>query len=121
MNKKELLKITGIPVFVAGLCCFSPLLIFALGFSSVAAAADLADFFYGEWKWAFRAAGLFFLAVFLFFHFRKKGICTLDAAKRHRNKIINTILISLFVAILGYFLWLYVVVHFAGVAFGLWK
>jgi len=80
----------------------------------------LADIFYGEWKWVFRAFGLLLLFLTLFWYFHQKGICTLDQAKRNKNKIINTVLISLMVGILGYLFFLYVVVHYAGVWLDLW-
>lgn len=121
MKPKELLKLTGIPVLFASLCCLSPLLLVFFGLASVSFAAELADTFYGEWKWAFRLAGLLFLSLFLFFYFRKKGICTLDQAKRHRNKIINTVLIVFITAILGYVFFLYVVVHYWGVWLNIWE
>jgi len=118
---KETLKIISIPVLGASLCCLSPLLLFVFGLGSLSFAASLADIFYGEWKWAFRTFGLFLLAIFLFLHFRKEGICTFDAAKRHRNKILNTILVSVIAAVLGYWFFLYVVVHYWGVFLQLWE
>lgn len=121
MTFKEIIKVTGVPVLFASMCCLSPLLLVVFGLGSVSFAAGLADTFYGEYKWAFRGVGLFFLAIFLLLYFRKKGICTLDAAKRNRNKIINTVLISIIVAVLSYIFWLYVVVHYAGVWLGVWK
>ncbi len=122
MKFKELFKLTGIPVVVASLCCLSPLILVLLGLSTVSFASSLADVFYGDYKWAFRAVGAILLLITLLYHFRKKkGICTLNAAKRHRREIINTVLLASITGVLGYIFFLYVVVHYAGVWLGLWS
>jgi hypothetical protein len=118
---KDIFKISSVPIIGASLCCLSPLLLFVFGLSSLSFAASLSDVFYGEWKWAFRGFGIVLLFLFLFFHFWRKGICSLDTAKREKNKIINTVLLSLFVFVLGYLFFLYVVVHYAGVWAGIWQ
>jgi len=120
MKLKELLKLVSLPVIGASLCCLSPLLIFLFGFGSLSFAAGLADNFYGEWKWAFRAFGLLLLIIALIIHFRKQGVCSLDAAKRQKNKILNTVLLTLFTGALGYIFFLYVIVHYWGVWLNLW-
>ncbi len=121
MKFKEIFKLSSIPVLIASMCCLSPLLLVMLGLASVSFATGLADVFYGQYKWVFRGVGLLLLLIALIFHFRKKGICSLDQARRNRNKIINTVLISLFVAVLGYIFFLYVVVHYWGVWMGVWQ
>ncbi|PIQ80128.1 MAG: hypothetical protein COV79_02115, partial [Parcubacteria group bacterium CG11_big_fil_rev_8_21_14_0_20_41_14] len=78
LSAKEVFKITGIPVFLASLCCVSPLVLFFLGLGSATVAGSLSDVLYGQYKWWFRAVGLLSLALALVFYFRKKGICTLD-------------------------------------------
>jgi len=121
MKLKELFKLTGIPVLVASLCCLSPLLLVLVGLSTVSFASSLADVFYGDYKWVFRAVGALLLVITLLYHFRKKkGICTLDSAKRHRREIINTVILASITGILGYIFFLYVVVHYAGVFLGVW-
>ncbi len=122
MKTKEALKVTGIPVLFASLCCLSPLVLVLLGLSTVSFASSLADTFYGEYKWAFRAVGLLLLAATTVLYLRsKKGICTLDEAKKRRQEIINTVLAVLVVGVLGYIFFLYVVVHYLGVFMGLWE
>ena len=118
---KDILKIISIPVLFSSLCCLSPLLIFVFGLGSLTFAAGLADVFYGDYKWYFRIFGLLLLAGALFWHFWKKGVCSLDAARRQKSKIINMVLITLFAAILGYLFFLYIVVHYWGVALKLWE
>jgi len=122
MDWKEILKVTGIPVLVASLCCLSPIILVLVGLSTVSFASSLADTFYGEYRWAFRFVGLLLLALATFFYLRRqKGICTIDEVKKRRQEIINTTLIIFTVGILGYTFFLYVVVHYVGVLFGLWS
>lgn len=58
MNMKDLLKVTGIPVLLASMCCLSPVIFMLLGIVSISAATELADTFYGTYKWAFRGVGI---------------------------------------------------------------
>ena len=117
---KEIAKIVSLPVLIASLCCLSPLILVLLGISTATFAASLSDTLYGTYKWAFRGVGLLLLAIALWYHFRKKGICTLDVAKRRRNEIINTTLIVLGVAVVGYIVWLYGVVEIVGIWLNIW-
>ena len=117
---KDILKITGIPVLFASLCCLSPIILVLIGLSTVTFATTLTDVLYGQYKWAFRALGLLFLAIALIIHFRKQKICTLDDVKKHRRKVINTILIVFIVAVAVYVLWLYVIVHYIGAFLNIW-
>lgn len=118
---KDLLKILAIPVIGASLCCLSPLIIVMFGLGSVAFASSLADTLYLGYKWYFRLGGFVLLAISLVLYFRRHGICTLDQAKRRQKEILNTILITLFGGIVSYIVFLYVVVHYAGVFFRIWS
>lgn len=120
MKIHELLKLTWIPVIGASLCCLSPVIIVLLGLGTVSFGTSLADTLYHDYKWYFRAFGAVLLAISVLLFYRKKGVCTLDQAKRHRNEILNTVLITLTIGILGYIFFLYVVVHYIGVWMGLW-
>ena len=118
---KEALKISSLPVVFASLCCLSPIILVLLGLSTVSFASSLANTLYGDYTWYFRGAGLVLLAVAIIFYLRHtKGICTLDDAKKHRNEIINIVLISLIAAVIGYVFFLYVVLHYIGVFLKLW-
>jgi len=123
MNQKikESLKISSIPVVFASLCCLAPIVLVLVGVSTVSFAASLADTFYGDYKWYFRLAGLVSLIVALIIYLRRKGVCTLDEAKKRRNEIFNIIALSLIVGVVGYIFFLYVVVHYIGVFMGLWS
>ncbi|PIR52813.1 hypothetical protein COU76_04680 [Candidatus Peregrinibacteria bacterium CG10_big_fil_rev_8_21_14_0_10_49_10] len=120
MKIREIFRLTWLPVVGASLCCLSPVIIVLLGLGTVTVGGSLADTLYGEYKWIFRSIGLVLLVVALVLHFRKKGICTLDSAKRHRNEILNTVLLTLFAGVVGYIVFLYVIVHYIGVWLGLW-
>ncbi len=118
---KDALKISSIPVIFASLCCLSPILLFVFGVASVSVAASLADVFYGTYKWVFRAVGALFLVIGLIYYFRRQKICTFDEIKKQRTKVINMVLMTLFVSVLGYIFFLYVVVHYWGVFLGIWQ
>jgi hypothetical protein len=121
MNIKDIAKITGLPVVFASLCCLTPVILVLLGLSGVAFASSLADNLYGNYKWVFRGIGLFLLAISLLIYFRNKGICTIDAVKRQRRKVINTILLVLVIGILSYIIFLYVIVEIIGILLGIWS
>lgn len=118
---KELLKILAIPVLAASLCCMSSVVIVIFGLGSVAFASSLADTLYHGYKWYFRLCGLVLLLASLVLYFRSKGVCTLDHAKRRRKEIVNMLLITVFGAVIGYIIFLYVVVHYAGVFLRIWE
>ena len=122
MKLKELSKVTGLPVVVASLCCLAPLVLVLFGLATVSFASSLSDVLYGQYRWAFRSVGLVLLAISIVIYFRKqKGICTIDEAKKRRREIINTTFLFLIVGVLGYIFFLYVIVHYAGVFFGIWE
>ena len=119
---KSILKITGIPVIVASLCCLTPVIIVLFGLGSVSLAASLADTLYGTYKWVFRIVGLMLLILSVIWYLRReKGICTIDEAKRRKNEILNIVGIALTVGVVGYFVWLYVVLEYAGKWLSIWK
>ncbi len=121
MRIKDIFKLSAFPVFVASLCCLSPVILVSFGLASVSFGASLATTLYGTYKWAFRAVGLILLAVSLVAYLRRqKGICTIDDAVRRKNEIINLIAITLVIGVLGYIFFLYVVVHYLGVFLSLW-
>jgi hypothetical protein len=52
-------------------------------------------------------------------YFRRQGICTLDDAKRQRNRVVNTSLVVLIVAISTYLVFNYVILTEIGIALDL--
>lgn len=119
---KDTFKIISIPVIVASLCCLSPVILVLFGLSTVTFAGSLANTLYGSYKWLFRIVGLLLLTVSIILYLkRQKGICTLDEAKKRRNEIINIVLVAISAAIVGYVIWLYVIVEYIGKLLNIWK
>ncbi len=120
MNLKDILKITSIPIFLASLCCLAPVVLVFLGISSVAYGASLAGLLDGKYKIEFLSIGTIALVISLVIYFRKKGVCTLDQAKRHRNEIINKVSLVLIATVVGYVLFFNVFLGIIGTWLGLW-
>jgi amino acid transporter len=115
-------KFIPLATFIAGLCCFTPIVLVLFGLGTVSIAASLADTLYGEYKWVFRGMGLLFLALSMWWYFyRVEKVCTWDEAIKKRNRIINFALIALIILVVSYVLWLYVVVHYIGVFLDIWE
>jgi|TARA_Y100000310_G_C20698427_1_gene827405 hypothetical protein len=120
-QKSFIKKIVPLVAFIAGLCCFTPIILVLFGLSSVAFAASLSDVLYYQYKWAFRGVALFLLALALFWYFYKlEKVCTFDELKKKRRKIINFTLLTLIIAVLSYIIWLYVIVEIVGIFLGIW-
>jgi|TARA_B100002003_G_C13986579_1_gene476902 hypothetical protein len=120
-QKSFLKKMIPIGAFIGGLCCFTPIVLVLLGLSTVSFASSLSNTLYYDYRWVFRGSALLFLSLALFWYFYKKeNVCTLDALKRKRRKIINFTLISIIVGVLAYIIWLYVIVEIIGILLGIW-
>lgn len=117
---KSSLKVASVPAIIASLCCLSPLILVMTGLATVSFATSLSDTLYGTYKWAFRTIGLVALLIAFYYHLQRTGICTLDDAKKHRNEIINKLLLVLIVGVLSYIIFLYVIVEYAGKLYGVW-
>lgn len=121
-TKKQTLFASAFAAIVAGLCCFSPVVIVLFGFGSVAFAGSLADTLYGEYRWYFRAAGILLIfAAFAYWYFKASRNCTLDEKRRLRQKYLNSFLISTTLFVLFYTIWLYGIVEIIGVNLGIWE
>ncbi|HLW78225.1 MAG TPA: hypothetical protein VKU44_01380 [Terriglobia bacterium] len=121
-DRRGILVLSGLAALVGGLCCLTPVVLVLLGLASISAASSLGNVLYGDYHWEFRAAALAFLALALVIYFRRRGICTLDQARRERNRILNTVLVVLIFAVGIYVFWTYVAVHWFGIWAGLpWR
>lgn len=121
-DRKGILVLSGLAALVGGLCCLTPVVVVLLGLASISAAASLGNVLYGDYHWEFRLVALAFLGLALLVYFRRKGICTLDQARRQRNRIINTSLVVVIFAAGIYVFWTYVAVHWFGIWAGLpWR
>ncbi len=122
MHIKEIFKVSSIPVVLASMCCVSPIILVLLGLSTVSFASSLSETLYGDYKWAFRIAGFVALLGSLAYYLRRaKGVCTIDDVVKRRNEIINYLAITIIAGIVGYIVFLYVIVHYAGVFLSLWQ
>ncbi len=118
-DRKGIFLISGLAALIGGLCCLTPVVLVLVGLASLSVAADMGNVLYGDYRWLFRIAALTFLALALGFYFRRKGICTLDQARRERNRIVNTSLVVLTFSVGIYIFWTYIAVHYLGIAAGL--
>lgn len=118
-DRKGIFIISGLAALIGGLCCLTPVVLVLLGLASLSVAADLGNVLYGDYRWLFRIAALAFLALALGIYFRRKGICTLDQARRERHRIINTSLVVLIAGVGFYIFWTYIAVHYWGIGVGL--
>ena len=118
---KKATYITSISAFIAGLCCFSPVVIVLLGLGTTSFAGSLADTLYGEYKWYFRSAGVGFLAAaYGWWYYTSSKGCSLNEQKRLRSKLFNLFLLSIIGFILLYTIWLYLLVDLFGVLLNIW-
>ena len=120
-DKKSLIKLISGSAIIASMCCLPSVVLVLFGLASVSSAAALSDTLYwgGDGYGWFRPLmlllALSFVIVGLIIHFRGKGICTLDQAKRERRKIVNTSLLVLIVSYLTYLLLNYVILTEIGI------
>jgi len=121
MKLNDLFNLTGLPVFIASLCCLAPIILVLLGLSTLSFAVSLTNILDGQYRFAFVLAGLVTLVVSLIFYFRKRGVCTLDQVVKHRNEIINKVLLTLIVSAIGYYLFFIVFLGYVGRILNLWQ
>ena len=111
--------------FLASMCCLPSVVLVMFGLASVSTAAALSNkLYWGEGGfWWFRSTMLLiafgFVVIGLIIHFRSRGICTLDQAKRERRKVVNTTLLVLLISYLTYLLLNYVILTEIGLLFDL--
>jgi hypothetical protein len=118
-DRKGVLLISALAGVIGGLCCVTPVVLVLLGLASISVAADLGNVLYGNYRWVFRGVALTFALLALVTYFRRRGICSLDQARRERNRIINASLLVLLLGVGIYIFWTYIAVHYGGIAVGL--
>ncbi len=118
---KGLLKLTGLPILIASLCCLVPIVLVAAGVSTVAFGISLTNVLDGRYRWAFQIAGALALTISIVMYFRKRGVCTLDQVRRHRNEIINKTALVVIVGTIGYLLFFGVILTWVGQLLKLWN
>ena len=122
-NWRALLGLVLSSAVVASLCCLPSVVLVLFGLASVSTAAVLSDqLYWGPTRYVLYAVSITLAVAGLVVYFRRRGICTLDAAKRQRNRIVNTTLIVLVGCVLTYLVWNYIILDLIGIAAGLpWK
>ncbi len=117
--RKGIFRSSLLAMAIGCLCCITPLVMVLLGIASVSTAVSVDNTLTGKYVWVFRSAALLFLGASLVVYFRRRGICTLDEARRQRNRIINTVLLTLLFAIGAYIFFEYIALGYWGTAVGL--
>ncbi|NBV23644.1 MAG: hypothetical protein EBS05_17205 [Proteobacteria bacterium] len=122
-NWRALLGLVLSSAVVASLCCLPSVVLVLFGLASVSTAAALSDrLYWGPTRYVLYAVSLSLAVAGLVVYFRRRGICTLDAARRERNRIVNTTLLVLGGGVVAYLIWNYVILDIIGIAAGLpWK
>lgn len=121
-DRKAALVVSALGGLLGGLCCLAPIVLVSLSITTVAVANQWGNLLYGEYRWWFRLAALGLMSLTLALYLRRRGVCTLDQARRQRNRVINLVLLSLLGFTAVYVFWVYVVLHEWGIAVGLpWR
>ncbi|MBK64990.1 MAG: hypothetical protein CMB47_05665 [Euryarchaeota archaeon] len=117
----SLMPVIGISAITASLCCL-PSVIWVLfaGSSAIVAANSLSEtLYYSPFRYFLYLISFFMISIGLIIHFRKRGICTLNDAKKNQRRVINTSLAVFTLSIIFYLIWNYVILEIVGIAIGL--
>ncbi|MDC1419137.1 hypothetical protein N8653_00245 [Euryarchaeota archaeon] len=117
----ELAPLVGISAVISSLCCL-PSIIWVLfaGSSAIVAADSLSnELYYSSFRYLLYSISFVLLIVGVILFFRNKGICTLNDAKKNKNRIINTTLMVFSLSIVVYLIWNFIVLELLGIAVGL--
>ena len=120
-DTKPLAAIVGLSAITASMCCL-PSVIWVLfaGSSAIVAADQLSNEMYYSWvRYALYALSLSMLSFGLVVYFRQRGVCTIDDARRERNRILNTSLAVFTAAVITYLVWNFVILEVIGIELGL--
>jgi len=118
---KSLWKVIGLGAVTASMCCL-PSVVWVLfaGSSAIIAADQLSNnLYYGNVRPIIYVIAIAMVGTGLVIHFRSRGVCTLDQAKKERRRIINTTLAVLTATFVIYFIWNYIILELIGIALGL--
>lgn len=118
-DRKAALIVSTFGGLFAGLCCLAPIALVSFGLTTVTIANNWGNLLYGEYKWWFRVAALALMSLTLLLYLRQRGVCTLDQARRQRNRILNLVVLAMLGFAAVYVFWVYIVLHAWGIAAGL--
>ena len=115
----------GGSAILASMCCLPSVVLVLFGLASVSTAASLSDTLYwgtgGYWwfRGTLNLVSFLCVVVGLVVYFRNQGICTLDEAKRQRQRVMNTSLLVVLIFVLSYLVINYVILTELGIALNL--
>ena len=120
-DRKPLATMVVVSAVTASMCCLpSVVWVMFAGSSAIVAADQLSNDLYYSWvRYALYTLSFTMLSIGLTVYFRNRGICTLDDAKRERNRVANTTLAVFTLTILAYLFWNFVILEIVGIAIGL--
>ena len=122
---RSLWKVMGGSAILASMCCLPSVVLVLFGLASVSTAASLSDTLYwgtgGYWwfRGTLNLVSFLCVVVGLVVYFRNQGICTLDEAKRQRQRFMNTSLLVVLIFVLSYLVINYVILTELGIALNL--
>lgn len=117
----SLSPVIGVSAVISSLCCL-PSVIWVLfaGSSAIVAADSLSnDLYYSPFRYLLYLISTLFLLAGLILFFKKKGICTLNDAKKNQRYVINTSLAVFTITIIVYLIWNYLILEVIGLLVGL--
>ena len=117
----ELAPLVGLSAIISSLCCL-PSVIWVLfaGSSAIVAADSLSnELYYSSFRYLLYFISFVLLMGGIILYFRNKGICTINDAKKNKNRIINTTLMVFSLSIVVYLIWNFLVLELLGIAVGL--
>jgi len=105
----------------ASMCCLpSVIWVMFAGSSAIVAADQLSNDMYYSWvRYALYLVSFTMLSIGLVIYFRSRGVCTIEDAKRNRNRVVNTTLAVFSASIAVYLFWNFVILEILGIALGL--
>ena len=117
----SLSPVIGVSAVISSLCCL-PSVIWVLfaGYSAIVAADSLSNnLYYSPFRYLLYLISTLFLLAGLILFFKKKGICTLNDAKKNQRYVINTSLAVFTITIIVYLIWNYLILEVIGLLVGL--
>ncbi len=117
----SLSPVIGVSAVISSLCCL-PSVIWVLfaGSSAIVAADSLSNnLYYSPFRYLLYLISTLFLLAGLILFFKKKGICTLNDAKKNQRYVINTSLAVFTITIIVYLIWNYLILEVIGLLVGL--
>tara|TARA_Y100000590_G_C15318522_1_gene863040 strand:+ start:122 stop:523 length:402 start_codon:yes stop_codon:yes gene_type:complete len=120
-DRRPLASLVALSAITSSMCCL-PSVVWVLfaGSSAIVAADNLSNDLYYSWvRLALYCLSLAMLCIGLAIYFRNRGICTLEDAKKHNRRVINTSLAVFTATVVTYLIWNFVILEVIGLALGL--